>query len=44
MGEENKKCCGGSVIKKFFVSVIALAVLAYGGWFAYAKYTGNANC
>lgn len=42
MGDEKKQ--SGSPIKKFFVSIIVLAVLAYGGWFAYVKYTGDANC
>jgi hypothetical protein len=43
MGEEKKKCCGG-FFKKLLVSVIALAALTYGGWFAYAKYSGDPKC
>jgi hypothetical protein len=43
MGDEQKKCCGGcgGGLKKFLMAVIILPVLAYGGWFGYAKVTGN---
>jgi hypothetical protein len=42
MGEEKKKkCCG---VTKFFVSLIVLAGLAWGGWFAYAKATNRPDC
>lgn len=36
--EERKK---GGVLKRLLFGLVALAVLAYGGWFAYAKATGQ---
>lgn len=39
MGDEKKK--GGGLFKKFLITVILLPLLAFGGWFAYAKATGN---
>ena len=39
MGDDKKK--GGSFLKKFVVIVIVLPLLAYAGWFGYAKATGN---
>ena len=39
MGEEKKKCCG--FFKKTLITVIVLPILAYAGWFGYAKATGN---
>lgn len=39
MGDEKKK--GGGFCKKFLIAVIVLPILAYAGWFGYAKATGN---
>ncbi len=40
MGGEKKKC-GGGFFKKLLISAIVLPLLAFGGWFAYAKATGD---
>ena len=37
MGDDKKK--GGGGLKKFFVMVLMLPILAYAGYFAYAKGT-----
>jgi hypothetical protein len=42
MGDENKKG-GGGFFKKLVITLIVLPVLAYAGWFGYAKATGNAD-
>ena len=39
MGDDKKK--GGGFFKKLLITVIVLPVLAYAGWFGYAKATGN---
>ena len=40
--KEDKEKAG--LLKRLILSVVVLAVVAYGGYFAYAKATGNANC
>jgi len=41
MGDEKKK--GGGFFKKLLITVIVLPILAYAGWFGYAKATGNSE-
>ncbi len=39
MGDDKKK--GGGFFKKLLITVIVLPLLAFGGWYGYAKATGD---